>query len=175
MVLCALCALLSCDNGEGREKNASAGKVYQRTPEKVDADFVAMANDVLNTEIAAGKMAMKKGSDKRIKNLGRIMAKDFTKGHVKLKSLAAAKTIPLEGNLSPPMRDSLAVLDQYTGKDFDEAYIAYVKVSHQKAINLCQEARNKLYDKDIKSIAARGLLVFQRHLETVNGLYADNK
>lgn len=175
MAFCAMCAFYGCDSDNGEKKNSSAGKVYQMTPEKVDVDFVATANDMLNTEIAAGNMAMKKGTDKRIKNLGRIMTKDFTKGHTKLKKLAALKRISLTNTLTTPMQDSLNALDHYTGKDFDKAYIVYVKGSHQKAINLCLDAKTKLYDKDIKSIAARGLFVFQRHLETVNAMYGNKK
>lgn len=174
MAICAIGTLCSCGNDAGKNTDSINRKPYEAVAEEADVDFVLLANNVLNTEIAAGKLAMKKGTDKKVKNLGRIIAKDFTKGHVKLLKLAAKKNIHLTDTLSLPAPDDLAQLDKYTGKDFDKAYIEYVKTSHAKAIRLCHDAGKTLFDKDIKAIAGRGLLVFQRHLETVNAMYGGN-
>lgn len=135
--------------------------------EKVDADFIATVSDGVNAEIAAGKLAMEKGTDKRIKNFGRIMVKDYTKGLAKLEKLASDKRIPLPDSLTAPTAGKIADLNSKMGKDFDHAYIAYITADHKSAIDVFEKAQKNCFDKDVKAIARKGILVFKRHLEAI--------
>ncbi len=135
--------------------------------EKVDADFIATANDIVNAEIAAGKLAMTKGLDKRIRNFGRIMVKDYTKGAAKLAKLSAAKRVPLSGSLRNETANKIAALGSMSGKDFDRAYIDYITADHENAIAIFEKAQKNCFDKEIKTTARKGILVFKRHLEAI--------
>lgn len=163
----SVCILLSC-NQNSTEKNSAVVKQQPlMVVEKVDADFIATVNDIVNAEIAAGKLAMAKGSDKRIKNFGRIMVKDYTKALTKLNKLAATKRIRLPQKPTLETVNKLAALNSMTGKDFDRAYIDYITADHKNAILIFENAQKNCFDKDIKAIARKGILVFKRHLEAI--------
>ncbi len=160
-----LCAVLGCSEEADRRKNANNQPLI--VVEKVDADFIVAVNDVVNAEIAAGKLAMQKGTDKRIKNFGRILVKDYTKGLAKLEKLAAEKRIPLPDSLQAQTAGRIADLNSKTGKDFDDAYIAYITADHKSSIEVFEQAQKNCFDKDVKSIAKKGILVFKRHMEAI--------
>jgi putative membrane protein len=161
LAIISACILISC-NDSSTEQKRNAVKQPLMVVEKVDADFIATVNDIVNAEIAAGKLAMAKGSDKRIKNFGRIMVKDYTKGLEKLTKLAAAKRIPLTYALTTETSAKISALNGMTGKDFDRAYIDYITTDHKNAITIFEAAH-----KNIKSIARKGILVFKRHMEAI--------
>ncbi len=164
-VLLSLLILVGC-NEPSRQKKAGNTQPLM-VVEKVDADFIVSVYDVVNAEIAAGKLAMEKGTDKRIKNFGRIMVKDYTKGLAKLKKLAAEKRIPLPDSLSTQTADKIIELNNKTGRDFDRAYIEYITTDHESAIKVFEQAQKNCFDKDVKTTARKGILVFKRHLEAI--------
>ena len=166
LVAICVCTLLSCTENTGQESTPVV-KPPLMVVEKVDADFIATANNIVNAEIAAGKLAMAKGTDKRIKNFGRIMVKDYTKGWAKLVKLADAKRIPLIDTLTKETQGKIAALNNKTGKDFDRAYIDYITADHKNAIVIFQRAQKNCFDKEIKTTARKGILVFERHLEAI--------
>jgi putative membrane protein len=166
LVAICVCTLLSCTENTA-EESAPVVKPPLMVVEKFDADFIATANNIVNAEIAAGKLAMAKGADKRIKNFGRIMVKDYTKGAAKLDKLAKLKRIPLSDSLTAETAGRIAALNSMTGKDFDRAYIEYIKLDHKNAIRIFEDAQKNCFDKEVKSTARKGILVFKRHLEAI--------
>ena len=158
--------LMSCQDSSTEKKDYVARQPLM-TVEQVDAEFIAVVNDIVNAEIIAGKLAMAKGADKRIKNFGRIMVKDYTKGWAKLVKLADAKRIPLTDTLTKETQVKIAALNNKTGKDFDRAYIEYITADHRKAITIFKRAQKNCFDKEIKKTAGKGILVFERHLEAI--------
>lgn len=166
LVAVCVCTLLSCTENIA-EESTPVGKPPLMVVEKVDADFIATANNIVNAEITAGKLAMAKGADKRIKNFGRIMVKDYTKGSAKLVKLAKLKRIPLSDSLTAEAAGRIAALNSMTGKNFDRAYIEYIKLDHKNAIRIFEDAQKNCFDKEVKSTARKGILVFKRHLEAI--------
>ncbi|MGY3214803.1 DUF4142 domain-containing protein [Mucilaginibacter sp. HD30] len=158
--------LLSCNQDTADESNPVV-KAPLMVVEKVDADFIATANDIVNAEIAAGKLAMAKGADKRIKNFGRIMVKDYTKGMAKLDKLAKTKRIPLTDTLRAETAKKIAALNSMNGKDFDSAYIDYIAADHKNAVAIFERAQKNCFDNEIKTTARKGILVFNRHMEAI--------
>jgi putative membrane protein len=166
LVAICVCTLLSCTENTD-EESTTVVKAPLMVVEKVDADFIATVNDIANAEIAAGRLAMTKGADKRIKNFGRIMVKDYTKGLAKLDKLAKTKRIPLADTLTYQTASKIAALNSKTGKDFDRAYIDYITADHNSAIGIFEKAQKNCFDKEIKATARKGVLVFKRHLEAI--------
>jgi putative membrane protein len=164
-----VCLLLSCTENTA-DKSTRNVKEPLMVVEKVDADFIATVNDIVKAEITAGKLAMAKGADKRIKNFGRIMVKDYTKGLVKLEKLSETKRIPLADTLTAGTADKIAALNSMTGKEFDRAYIDYITADHKNAIVIFQRAQKNCFDKEIKTTARKGILVFERHLEAISSI-----
>ncbi len=166
LAMVGISLLAGCNEAE----NKTSVKVTHKplmTVEKVDADFIATAHDIISAEITAGKMAMVKGTDKRIKNYGRIMVKDYTKAAVKLDKFAVERRIPLPDRLSIMAKNKISHLSSKTGGDFDNAYIDYITADHKNAILIFEQAQKNCFDKNVKSIAQKGVLVFKRHLEAV--------
>lgn len=164
-----ICILLSC-NQDATENSPATIKQPLMVVEKVDADFIVTVNDIVNAEIAAGKLAMAKGTDKRIKNFGRIMVKDYTKGLAKLDKLSKTKRIPLPATLSTETAGKIAALNGRNGKDFDRAYIDYITADHERAVAIFEKAQKNCFDKEIKTTARKGILVFKRHLEAISSI-----
>ncbi|MFD0751087.1 DUF4142 domain-containing protein [Mucilaginibacter calamicampi] len=166
LALIGICILISC-NQDTPEESTPVVKKPLMVVEKVDADFIVTVNDIVNAEIAAGKLAMAKGTDKRIKNFGRIMVKDYTKGLAKLDKLSKTKRIPLPDSLSNEAKQKIDGLNNMNGKDFDRAYIEYIELDHKRAITIFEQAQKNCFDKEIKATARKGILVFKRHLEAI--------
>lgn len=169
LALIGICILISC-NQDTTDESTPVVKKPLMVVEKVDADFIVTVNDIVNAEIAAGKLAMAKGTDKRIKNFGRIMVKEYTKGLAKLDKLSKSKRIPLPANLSPKTVDKINALNSKNGKDFDRAYIDYIKLDHESAIPIFEQAQKNCFDKEIKTTARKGILVFKRHMEAISSI-----
>ncbi len=167
LALLLLCVITMAGCGEQPAESKKANHQPLMIVEKVDADFIAKVSDGVHAEIAAGKLAMEKGTDKRIKNFGRIMVKDYTKGLAKLEKLAADKRIPLPDSLTAQTAGKIAELNSKTGKDFDHAYIAYITADHKNEIDVFEKAQKNCFDKDVKAIARKGILVFKRHMEAI--------
>ncbi len=165
IALLSLLILLGCNEPSQQKKTGNAQPLM--VVEKVDADFISAVHNIVNAEIAAGKLAMEKGTDKRIKNFGRIMVKDYTKGLAKLQKLAADKRIPLPDSLLTPTANKIAEINSKGGKDFDHAYIEYITADHESAIDFFEQAQKNCFDKDVKTISRKGILVFKRHLEAI--------
>ncbi|MEO8884882.1 MAG: DUF4142 domain-containing protein [Mucilaginibacter sp.] len=136
--------------------------------EKVDKQFVEDAAHINMAEIELGKLAIKKGSDKRIKNFGAILVKQHNKINIKLQVLARAKKIPLPVSIDSISNKNLATLAQNNGKAFDKAFLNYVVTNHQRCVQLFEQASKHVIDADLRKIADKNLLILKRHLDLID-------
>jgi putative membrane protein len=96
--------------------------------------------------------------------------KEYSKGLAKLNNIADAKRIPLPDTLVTETSGKIAALSEKNGNDFDRAYIDYITADHNNAIAIFEAAHKNCFDKEIKSTARKGVLVFKRHLEALSSI-----
>lgn len=138
--------------------------------EKVDAQFTAEAAMGGMAEIELGKLARKKGNNRRIKNFGTMMIMDHSKINNTIKALAITKNILLPAAPDADEQKAISLLSKRSGKDFDEAYIDNMIYDHEKDIKAFETAAKKCQDPDVKSFAAKTLPVLQAHLDAINAI-----
>ena len=133
------------------------------------------AANTFMAEIEAGKLAVQRGADKRIKNFGAMMVKDHLKANAKLTALAKLKKITLPDSVGGTERGSINSLRTKTGKAFDKAYINYATAAHTNAIGLFDDAAKHRFDPDIRKFADKTSPMLKRHLDAISGIHESTK
>ena len=140
--------------------------------EKDDVEFANNASTISLAEIELGKLAIQKGNDKRIKNFGTLLVKQHTKTHRKLKLIALAKKLNLPAAPDSVTQKEIIELSQLSGKAFDKAFMNHITADHEKSLQLFEVAAKHVYDKDLRKIANRDVLIIKRHIYALNGIRA---
>ncbi len=172
-VLMLLLLIQACINDindtDGASKSPTSTSIFI---EKDDIEFANKAAVIGLNEIELGKLAIKKGSDKKIKNFGTMLIKQHTKTGRKLTVVAQSKKLTLPLAPDTVILNDINTLSKLSGKAFDKAYIAYITTNHQKNLELFEQAAKHVYDKDIRKIANRDVLILKRHLYALHGISA---
>jgi putative membrane protein len=132
----------------------------------VDASLKGLAN------IELGKLAIQKGSDKKIKNFGILLIKQHTKIGARLRKTAYLKKIPLPASIDSSTQKELTRLSAYSGKAFDKAFLNFMISKHEADIKFFEYAAKHVVDKDLKKMASKNLLILHRHQYALNGIKA---
>jgi putative membrane protein len=136
--------------------------------DKDDAQFAMQAAVSCMTELEMGKLAMKNGADKRVKNFGSRIVKDHIKADIKLQAIAKAKKINLPTTIDSAEQKKIDLLAKTSGKNFDRLYLNDMIMDHQQNIKLYQKASTQLMDPDLRAFAVKNLPTFNRHLDAIN-------
>ena len=157
--------------------NESASSDYQsKQPEiYIDQDDKQFAENAALKGLAMielGKLAIQKGSDKKIKNFGILLIKQHTKIGVRLSKTAAEKKIPLPAAIDSATQKDLAMLSTNSGKAFDKAFLNFMINHHETNIKFFEYASKHVADKDLKKQASKTLLILHRHQYALNGIKA---
>ena len=137
--------------------------------------FAASATSGGLAEIEMGKLAIKKGVDKRIKNFGAMMVKEHTKANAKLEAIARSKKVKLLNTITPEDQGIISELAKNNGKDFDKAYTTAMIKDHESDIKVFNDASKQLMDPEIRAYATKNVLTLKRHLDAINMIKASMK
>ncbi len=162
-----LLLIQACDNNKQTEKRKEApSEIFM---DKGDVQFAIDAERINLNEIELGKLAIQKGGDKRIKNFGAQLVKNYTKREIKLQIIAIIKKISLPA-IDTSLQSQIAILSQNSGKDFDKVYLSYMLKDHKNGVKLFQQASKNVVDADLRKYAAQNLLLVNRHLDAMNSI-----
>jgi putative membrane protein len=123
-------------------------------------------------EVAAGKLALKKGGSLEVKQYGEHMVREHTQMLQNGSQLAKAKGIKAPGGADAKHQAALKKLEKLSGAAFDKAYIAQMVQDHQEMLSLAQKTAQGAKDADLKKHATQGLPHIQQHLEKAQELQA---
>ncbi len=159
------------------DDNESASNNYQsKSPtiyiEHGDKQFAVEAALKDLTDIELGKLAVQKGSDKKVKNFGNMLVKQHTKMETRLRKTADAKKITLPIAIDSVTRKTLDSISTYSGKAFDKAFLNFMVNNHEADIKYFEYAAKHVVDKDLKKHAQKNLLVLHRHQYAISGIKA---
>lgn len=135
------------------------------------AKFAVKAADGGMFEVQAAKIAQKKGSSDKIKDLAKHMLDDHTKANAELKELAAKKNITLPTKVSDKYQKELNELNKLSGTEFDKEYAKKMVKDHKDDIDLFEKEAEKGDDPEIKAWAAGKVPTLKHHLSMAEGAW----
>lgn len=151
LILIGTCTLQACDKDDIDEGD--------------ETEFVSKAASSNLFEIESGKLAVAKGVRTEVKNYGTMMIDNHTTATVELKTVAEQNGIAVPTNMNDEHRAMYNDLNARSGTDFDRAYAQMMVDSHQRTVNLFEEAADDLDDPEIKKFAQDKIPVLKMHLD----------
>jgi putative membrane protein len=120
------------------------------------------------TEIAAGRLAITRGSTPAVRQFGAELVKDHSTADGELVALAAKLNVVLPSASAP--QDGLDELGNLTGRAFDRAFVKMMLDDHDKAVALVQGAQPSVKNGQLLEYLEKLLPVLERHRSTAMAL-----
>jgi putative membrane protein len=140
-----------------------------------DSTFMKKAADGGMAEVELGQLAVQKASSSEVKSFGQRMVDDHGKANEQLKQLAAEKHVDLPQEPGAKQKATKARLEQLSGADFDQAYVAEMVKDHKKDVGEFQRESKMAKDDDLKNFAAQTLPTLQEHLKQIQSIAPKSK
>jgi putative membrane protein len=151
---------------------SSSSKASSDQNEKMtDARLVTLLQHVNKDEIAAGKLAEKRGKSAAIRNFGKTLIADHTKSEKEVAQAAKkAKISPSDSALTTKDKEQAKVdknkMDQLktlNGAEFDKTFAQVMSNDHQHMISMLKDGKGDLKSDDLKTLVDNTLPVLQQH------------
>jgi putative membrane protein len=130
-----------------------------------DAQFLMDAAEMQHEEIRLGQLAQQKGNSAHVKDLGKMMEDDHSKGLTELQALAQSKSVSIPSSATEDSMDAYKDLNEKTGNDFDKSYSDLMVEHHEDAIKLYEDAASDSEDANIRTWASEKLPGLRTHLK----------
>ncbi|MBC8141602.1 MAG: DUF4142 domain-containing protein, partial [Armatimonadetes bacterium] len=101
----------------------TVSNAYAQTPSAQDKTFMVKACQGNHAEIAAGKLALKKSQDAKVRGVAQTIVSEHSANEMKLQALAAKYDVKLPNAPDAKHKASAKKLAKMSGKAFDNAYI----------------------------------------------------
>lgn len=177
----AACALQACSHKSGSDDAADTNDTTTAVTDtsttinlvvdKYDTDFATEAANGGLTEVELGKLAMKNGKSKQVKNYGMMMVKEHGKSNTKLIAIMQAKKLTVPAIPDTASQKLLSTLAKKSGDDFDKTYINMMIADHKDDLKEFSDASKKVQDPDLQKFAEKNLPVLQKHLDAINAIH----
>lgn len=132
--------------------------------DETDKNFLQQAAMGDEAEIQLGQLAQQKSENPAVKSFSERMIKDHSNNDDLVKNIAKSQHLSLPNALSPKYKDEADGLERLSGKQFDQAYMAYMVQEHTKDVNKFKQEADNAHDVTIKQFAQQSLPVLQSHL-----------
>jgi putative membrane protein len=167
-LLSTLLACLSC----GPKKDDSKKEAIKENAEtfddkkiKVDTEFAVNAAEGGMLEVKLGELSQTHAASPAVKAFGKMMIDEHSKFNENLKALAAVKGITLPADLGKKCQKDYDELAQKSGREFDEAYLAFMVRDHREDIEEMRKEAEQGVDPELKLFAGQLFGFMQNHLE----------
>lgn len=115
-------------------------------------------------EIAAGQLAVTKGTSDGVRQFGAVLVKDHSAADEQVLALAARRNVTIPPVV--PSDPSLKYISGLSGEAFDRAFIQMMLDDHIKAIEMVQSAQKRISDVPISNFLKELLPTLQDHRDT---------
>lgn len=135
-------------------------------------DFINQASSANMFEIAAGTLAIEKGSRVTVKTFGSDMVNEHQKVGVEISALASKKGLTVPSAMSSKEQAKYTALAAFSGTAFDKQYASMMVTSHQETISLFESAGSNtgVADADLRAFALAKLAALKEHLKEAQTL-----
>ena len=138
---------------------------------EVDRAFLEQAAQNGHAEVSAGRLALTKARNPKVRDFAQRMVDDHTQAGQELKTLAAAKqhSLPMEPSM---LQKGKEMIIAGLGDDtFDRRYLNQMGVEAPKAaIPLYEKTVRESRDPEVKAFASKHLPTLRQHLQTAQEL-----
>ncbi len=118
-------------------------------------------------EVELGRLAVKQGASKEVKQFGQKMIDDHSKAGQELMKVAQQKNVTLPPDVLPIHKEALAKLSKLSGADFDREYVKAMVEDHEKDVAAFDATAKTAADADVKAFATKTLPTLQMHLQMI--------
>jgi putative membrane protein len=139
---------------------------------KVDRAFLVAAHDSNLNEILAGRLALKRATDKRVRALARMFIEHHTLLDRQVRQVAGRLQVRLPNEPSAQTQLELALLAQFSGARFNRAWLTQQLIAHARAIVLTQIELTLGRQRLVLTLAAAAAPVIQQHYRELRSLAA---
>jgi putative membrane protein len=130
-----------------------------------DRMFVDQAAESGVATVQAGKLAVQRARDPRVRLFAQRMIDDHDTANDELAKLASARGITPPGEPSLRHRKEMDALQKRSGVEFDRAYMKGQVAVHQKAVALFDRQSRMGQDAELRQWAAKLLPALREHLQ----------
>jgi len=139
----------------------------------VDRAFLVVAHDSNLNEILAGQLALARATDERVRALARMFIEHHTLLDQQVRQVAQRLHVRLPNEPSAQTQLELALLSQFSGAQFDRAWLIQQLIAHARAIVLTEIELTLGRQRLVLALAAAAAPVIQRHYQELRTLAAD--
>lgn len=137
-----------------------------------DHAFLTEAAQANLAEIDAGRLALAKTGNVRVKEFAQHMVDDHSAANMELRDLAEKKDFKLPETPDDSHLKKVAKLGEISGVDFDRRYMELMVEDHHDAVALFDKNSRKADDADVRAWAAKMLPKLTEHLKMSRDLFA---
>lgn len=156
----------------GSRVSATQGSATQRSSNTNPSDqqFLRRAADDNLAEVEMARLALQKATSQQVKNFAQNMVKDQGKAKDQLEKIGSSKQVDLPKGLSAKNKATKDRLAKFSGKQFDNAYMAEMLKNHKEDVATFLRERNSAKDMDIKEFADKSLPTLESHLKQAESI-----
>lgn len=140
----------------------------------VDRTFLERAAESGHAEVSAGRLALTKARDPKVRDFAQRMVDGHTQLGEELRTLAAAKRYDAPTEQSMAQKGKEMIIAGLADETFDRRYLNQMGVeAHKDAIPLYEKTARESRDPEVKAFASRHLPTLREHLQSAQALKAE--
>jgi putative membrane protein len=133
----------------------------------MDRQFMTKAAQGGIAEVETSQLALRKTSNRQVRNVARRMIREHSAANEELKTVAQDKGVALPSETDAKHRAALRRLSGLSGAAFDRAYMAGQEKDHAATVKLFQSEIATGIDKDVTAFASKNLPTIEDHTKMI--------
>jgi putative membrane protein len=156
-------------------RNANHSTINSKSASRTmtDAEFAKLAAQGGLAEVKLGQLAEDKGTSQAVKDFGKRMVNDHSKGNDALKTAASKANITLPGQITAKDEALYNRLSKLSGAAFDRAYARDMVQDHTADVAAFHHEAMDGKQASIKSFASQTLPTLEEHLKLARAMQHD--
>ncbi|HEX6914663.1 MAG TPA: DUF4142 domain-containing protein [Chitinophagaceae bacterium] len=164
---------LACGNDESKdsvdmakEENRATDSANMTVADSLGAykNFLVEAASGGMMEVQLGEYASANAASSAVKQFGRMMVTDHSKGNTILTGIAQSKAIAIPNVPGEEHQKHIDELKKKKGAEFDKDYMDMMVEDHEEDIKKFEDASEHAKDQDIRKFAAEQVPILKKHL-----------
>lgn len=140
------------------------------TVSRLDREFIRMAAESNNAEIATSQLALQKSNNAQVREYAQRMISEHTAANQRLQPIAARYGVQLPTGVDPLSAAISERLSQLSGAEFDRGYMEAQTTSHLRTVALFQTQIAQGQAPEAKAYATALLPSIQDHYQMANAM-----
>jgi putative membrane protein len=170
LMMAGLFLAVAVTESGSRVSAGQAGTPRSSTVTASDQQFLKKAADDNLVEVEMARLALQKASSQQVKSFAQTMVKDNGKARDQLEKIGSIKRVDLPKGLSAKNKATKDRLAKFSGKQFDNAYMAEMLKDYKEDVATFSRERNSAQDMDIKEFADKSLPTLESHLKQAESI-----